>query len=55
MRSIFPDLLDTTYRLLEENKKIYIAGLDGDFKQQNLFYDRTYSNGRQIYKIICNL
>lgn len=30
----FPDLLDTTYRLLEANKKIYIAGLDGDFKQQ---------------------
>ena len=30
----FPDLVKATQNLLKANKKIYIAGLDGDFKQQ---------------------
>lgn len=30
----FPDLVVSTNLLLDANKKIYIAGLDGDFKQK---------------------
>jgi thymidine kinase len=30
----FPDLLDFVTKLLENNKKIYVCGLDGDFKRK---------------------
>lgn len=37
----FPDLIDFCKILLTKNKKIYISGLDGDFKQE-IFGDILY-------------
>lgn len=30
----FPDLYDTVLKMIKDNKKVYIAGLDGDFQRK---------------------
>ena len=30
----FPDLYDTVIKMIKDNKKVYIAGLDGDFQRK---------------------